>query len=185
MYDRNISSVCGKFMHISPPKHHPDFQNVHSVHSRMSMEVLKTVSRDLVAAALVTDNARKRMRAAMPHYQEDTSVGSLIYEESIKKRLPITYYSLKPWSYNRFWVDFRDQNTLPDKYVSHVHRVYDARIADVAVARITNDLHYAFRCVECKEWGLLNLSYTSNCCSSFKLGRQLRRTTSFPYHSNL
>ena len=41
MYNPNVSSVCGRFMHVSPLDITPDSQNAHSVHFHMWMEFLK------------------------------------------------------------------------------------------------------------------------------------------------
>ena len=71
-------------MHVSPPKSLFGFPECPLGHFLYVDGVFETISRDLVEHTLTTPLARTMMENAMRNYQEDTSIGSIIYEESIK-----------------------------------------------------------------------------------------------------
>ena len=164
MYSPNASSACGRFLHLSPPKSHPGFGHCPLGPFLYADGVFETLSSDLVKETLLTSMAKSRMAAAMKNYQEDTTIGSIIYEEASQRKLAVNYFALRPWIHNRFWVDFRDARTIPDESVSHVHRIYNSRLADVARRKLTSHVPYAFKCHSCERWNFPPQTHSNVAC---------------------
>ena len=76
-----------------------------------------------------------------------------------------SYYALRPFRHNRFWIDFREPSTLPSKYVFNVHRIYISQHPEVASKLMTKDLNHGFVCHEgCRKWKFSSNSSTFKCC---------------------
>lgn len=101
---------------------------------------------------------------------EDPLVGAIVYAESRRQQLPTAFLNLRAWRDNRFWVDLRDKNTMPDATVSSVHRVYNSMLAKVSSDHFAAPLKAGrnatrdYECGSCQQWEWTNGTDSFLCC---------------------
>eukprot|EP00308_Calcidiscus_leptoporus_P012717 CAMPEP_0119380304 /NCGR_PEP_ID=MMETSP1334-20130426/56307_1 /TAXON_ID=127549 /ORGANISM="Calcidiscus leptoporus, Strain RCC1130" /LENGTH=426 /DNA_ID=CAMNT_0007400071 /DNA_START=136 /DNA_END=1416 /DNA_ORIENTATION=- len=123
---------------------------------------------------------------------EDVGLAFVLLRASLKRSIPMMYFALNTWMHNMRWLDLRPEGfpRLPDEHVLSVHRVTNARHAELAVeafAALNRTREFGYTCHACSDWGW-NQSYLARfgklrswgfgCCQrqpSVRLPREKRR----------
>ena len=85
-------------------------------------------------AAFSSAEAHALLNASVRTRAEDPAVGYLVYVAAAARRLPLVYFHATLWTDMRFWIDLRDEATVPDEHTRWAHRIFNAMHAQAAAA---------------------------------------------------